>query len=112
MKKFSERLKALQEGQNTTEFARKIGIPQATVYRYLEGRIPTGEYIGKICDACNCSADWLLGRSEYRFGLKNDADLTKRYLDSERKLGIASEALSQMREVVKILEGALKEDTK
>jgi len=110
MTKFSDRLKALHGDKNTTEFARSIRIPQATIYRYLEGRIPTGEYICKICDACNCSADWLLGRSESRFGINNDKNLSKRYETSERKLEIATGALSKMREAVTILEGALKND--
>lgn len=68
MKKvFQARLAILCGSQKVTEFARKLGIPQATVDRYLKGqRSPNGEAVVKICRSAGVTADWLLGLSDVR----------------------------------------------
>lgn len=64
-KTFPQRLAQLQGNRNVSEFARFLGIPQASVDRYLKGqRTPTGEIIYQICKKANISADWLLGLSD------------------------------------------------
>lgn len=63
MKKvFSARLIELRGTRNTSEFARFLGMKQATLDRYVKmQRTPNGESIVQICKACGVSADWLLG---------------------------------------------------
>ena len=42
-----------------------IGANKQTVSRWERGiRSPDGEYLRAIADACNCSADFLLGRTD------------------------------------------------
>lgn len=70
MKKiFSKRLIELVGNKPVTEFARLVGIPQATIDRYLKmQRSPNGEFIARISKVTGVSADWLLGLSDQRGG--------------------------------------------
>ena len=63
---FQRNLKQLLEARNLTgqSFADEIGIPSATVYRYLNGdRTPDLAYLVKICSFFSVSLDWILGLS-------------------------------------------------
>lgn len=65
MKDFSERLWILQEDRTIAKFADDLGITRSTMGHYLRGeRIPDIATFAKICEVCNVSADWLIGRSE------------------------------------------------
>ena len=70
--KFTERFNDLynkfckeNSGQNQVGFAKKLGLSRPTVGFYLNGdRVPDAEVLLKICDACNVTPDYLLGRSD------------------------------------------------
>lgn len=61
--KFLLRLKELQGGESVSAFARRLGMPQNTLDCYMRGvRKPSVELLTRVCDTCQVSADWLLGR--------------------------------------------------
>ena len=65
--KFSYRLILLMEDLNMSQvdLAKKIGISNVTISRYLSGdRIPRLDVITKIASAFNVSIDYLLGISD------------------------------------------------
>lgn len=68
MDKFIERLNSLINeisGGNVTDFAKKSGIKQATLFNYTKGRMPNAESLYNICNNLGVSIDWLLaGRGE------------------------------------------------
>lgn len=62
-----ERLKARREalGLSQTDLARSVGLTPQAVSAYENGvRHATGDVIAAIADALDCSADYLLGRTE------------------------------------------------
>ena len=63
---FAERFNALisARGMTPKDFSVETGIPDATVYRYLNSsRIPKIDNIIKIAEYFDVSIDWLLGLS-------------------------------------------------
>ena len=65
MQNFANNLKNLIGGQSISEFAKKVGIPQQTISRYiLCQREITLENLYKIADYFNEDIDFLLGRKE------------------------------------------------
>lgn len=47
------------------EFGNAVGLTRQSVSNYESGtRIPGSIDLAKICDACGCTSDWLLGRSD------------------------------------------------
>lgn len=65
MQNFANNLKNLIGGQSISEFAKKVGIPQQTISRYiLCQREITLENLCKIADYFNEDIDFLLGRKE------------------------------------------------
>jgi len=66
MNKFAERLKELLGNESVNSFAKKIGIPQQTLSRYMLCQREIGiENLCKIADYFNENVDYLTGRSEY-----------------------------------------------
>lgn len=62
---FRKRLNELLGDMTTTEFAEKVGLSRQTMGFYLNGdRIPDSATLIQICEACNVSADYLLGLSD------------------------------------------------
>jgi transcriptional regulator with XRE-family HTH domain len=57
---FSERLKTLIGDGTAAEFARKTGIGDSLIRKYLEGAEPGLEKILRICYAEKCSMRWLV----------------------------------------------------
>lgn len=52
-------------GQKRTQLADSIGMDACQVGRYLSGNVaPRADVLRRICDALNCSADYLIGRSD------------------------------------------------
>jgi len=52
-------------GLSQEQMGEIIGANKQTVSRWERGiRSPDGEYLRAIADACNCSADFILGRSD------------------------------------------------
>ncbi len=65
MQNFANNLKNLIGNQSISEFAKKVGIPQQTISRYLLcQREITLENLCKIADYFNEDIDFLLGRKE------------------------------------------------
>lgn len=63
---FKERLLELQAnlGMSNVALANKCGLNTQDIQRYTTGAAtPTLDKLIKIADACNTSADWLLGRA-------------------------------------------------
>ena len=62
-----ERLKARREalGLSQSDLARSVGLTPQAVSAYENGvRRASGDVIAAIADALDCSADYLLGRTE------------------------------------------------
>ena len=65
MQNFANNLKNLIGSQSISEFAKKVGIPQQTISRYLLcQREITLENLSKIADYFNEDIDYLIGRKE------------------------------------------------
>ena len=66
VEKFAERLKELIGDESVSSVARKIGIPQATLSRYLLCQREIGlEYLCKIADYFNEDLNYLTGRKDF-----------------------------------------------
>lgn len=66
VEKFSERLKELMEGKSISSVARKIGINQQTLSRYILCQREIGlENLCKIADYFGEDLDFLTGRKDY-----------------------------------------------
>ena len=66
-KNFSERLKSIRasRGLSQKNVAEAMGITETGYQNYEVGRrLPTFEKLVAICDALDCSADYLLGRTD------------------------------------------------
>ena len=66
MQVFSENLKSLMGNLSVREFAKKVGIPQPTLSRYLncQREVSLGNLI-KIADYFHEDIDFLIGRKDY-----------------------------------------------
>ncbi|MGN0804877.1 MAG: helix-turn-helix domain-containing protein [Candidatus Coproplasma sp.] len=65
-KEFANKLKELIGNESVSSIAKKIGIPQQTLSRYLLCQREIGlENLCKIADYFNESLDYLTGRREY-----------------------------------------------
>ena len=65
MSAFAENLKSLIGEMSISEFARKVGIPQQTISRYLLGqREITLTNLCKIADYFGEDIDYLIGRKD------------------------------------------------
>lgn len=63
MEKFSERFKELLQGESVNSLAKKIGIPQQTLSRYILCQREIGiENLCKIANYFNEDLDYLVGR--------------------------------------------------
>ena len=63
---FADNLKDLIGDISISEFARRVGIPQQTIWRYLHcQREVTLEYLCKIADYFHEDIDVLLGRKQF-----------------------------------------------
>ena len=63
---FAENLREIIGKESISSFAKNVGIPQATISRYLAcKREPTLTNLCKIADYCNESIDVLIGREDY-----------------------------------------------
>ena len=66
MERFAEKLKELIGEESVSGVAKKIGIPQQTLSRYLHCQREIGlENLCKIADYFNEDLDYLTGRKEY-----------------------------------------------
>ncbi|MCK8600148.1 helix-turn-helix domain-containing protein [Desulfoferrobacter suflitae] len=57
----ANRLKEIQGDMSIREFARKLGFVHTTVHAYVQGgRVPTAEFIVRVCEQFDISPRWLL----------------------------------------------------
>lgn len=74
---FISRLKELQGNESVSAFARRLAMPQNTLDCYMRGvRKPSVELLTRVCDTCQVSADWLLGRDLSKATVRNRAPKT------------------------------------
>ena len=69
MKQFSPKLKTLREeaGLNQSQLADKLGVSRGSISFYENGdRIPDIEFLHKVSEYFDVSADWLLGLSDVK----------------------------------------------
>lgn len=67
---FSNNLRLLIEshGMTAKAFSEEIGIPHATISRYLsENREPKLTYVVQICNFFGVSIDWMVGMGDKKF---------------------------------------------
>ena len=68
LSKVPERLEELmmEKGLNASSLSKKLGVSVSTVTRYLKGeRLPTFQNFVKLLDFFNCSADFLIGLTDF-----------------------------------------------
>ncbi len=66
VQKFAERLKELLQGESVNSLAKKIGIPQQTLSRYILCQREIGlENLCKIASYFDVDLDYLVGRKDY-----------------------------------------------
>ena len=107
---FSSRLKTLIGDESVSSFARKAGLKQASVDRYVRGvHAPNAEAICTIATRFGVSADWLLGLSENQNGEGGDSDSWRQAaLNARHKLDKVNEALGKILDGTKALQEAVK----
>lgn len=87
---FIDRMNELKGSMNVSAFARKAGIPQPSMDKYLKGRLPSIEILQSLCCRFGVSSDWLLGLSDERGGgtpAAVDADAAQKIASLEKEIG-------------------------
>lgn len=93
-KSFAARIRSLiGDGEAVTAFARRVGMHQAAIDRYIKGlREPNADALRSIAISCKVSTDWLLGLTDNPNG-EPDSIWRSRALEAEDKLRNVKEAL-------------------
>lgn len=66
---FTERLKIALEGESLHAFAKRSGIGDSTLRKYLDGSEPGMDKLSRIAEAADVSLDWLIaGRGDMKAG--------------------------------------------
>lgn len=89
--RFGERLKDAMNGMSNVELARRSGLSETTIRKYLSGKIYPGiDNLAAVADACNVSMTWLLtGDSDES---NKDVDQKIEASDVEQKVSAPIEA--------------------
>ena len=73
-RRIADRLRALQGEMKPAEFARKCGLRESLMRKYLAGSVPGADKLAKIALANHVSLDWLAaGRGPMRYEEKPQA---------------------------------------
>lgn len=105
---FSARIRSLIGSESVSAFARRVGLKQAAIDRYVKGvRAPAAEALVALANSCSVSSDWLLGLSSTPAGEKN-SDWRTKAIAAQRKLDKVNEALGKVIEGTKALQEAVK----
>ncbi len=67
MTPFGERLKIAFSNAKNAEIARKIGVSEAAIKNYIDGRVPDADKLVKITSLTNCNLHWLLTGQGVKF---------------------------------------------
>ncbi|MCL2103466.1 MAG: helix-turn-helix domain-containing protein [Kiritimatiellaeota bacterium] len=91
---FSSRINELIKDESVSAFARRVGLRQATVDRYVRDvHSPNADALLAIATHCGVTTDWLLGLSDSPNRVGDDGDLLKRCQGAEQKLARVNKAL-------------------
>lgn len=105
---FSERIRELVGEESVSAFARRIGLKQAAIDRYVRGlRAPAADALVAIASGCSVTTDWLLGISLNPVG-DDTSDWRAKAITAQRKLDKVNEALGKVIEGTKALQEAVK----
>lgn len=105
---FSNRIKQLIGSESVSAFARRIGLKQAAIDRYVKGvRAPAADALVAISRACSVSTDWLLGLAPTPSG-DGDSGWRNKAAEAQHKLDKVNEALGKIIEGTKALQEAVK----
>lgn len=77
-----DRIRALMNGDSTSAFARKCGISESLLRKYLLGAMPSSDRSAAIAEACGVTADWLITGREPK--LRADVIKATGGLDKQR----------------------------
>lgn len=72
---FSDRLRELIGEQPVSAFARKVGLSEGLVRKYLSGSEPSLSKANQIARSANCSLEWLATGAGFRFGRAELVDM-------------------------------------
>lgn len=64
---FAQRLRELIGEQSVAAFARKVGLGEALIRKYLNGAEPSLSRANQIARAANCSLEWLATGGGFRY---------------------------------------------
>ncbi|EDN8394557.1 helix-turn-helix transcriptional regulator [Salmonella enterica subsp. enterica] len=80
IERFSERLKEAMRGMSNHEIARRSGLSEAAIRKYVKGEsYPTIDNAAKVADACGVSLSWLLTEQESsRLSINDDTNHSSR----------------------------------
>lgn len=105
---FSARIKELIGESSVSAFARRVGLKQAAIDRYVKGlRAPSADALVALAAQCSVSIDWLLGVSANPIG-DDKSEWRIKALCAQRKLDKVNEALGKILDGTKALQEAVK----
>lgn len=81
---FADRLRELIGDQPVSAFARKVGLSEGLMRKYLSGSEPSLSKANQIARTTNCSLEWLATGAGFRFGRAELVDMGA----LERAIGI------------------------
>lgn len=96
MKTTAEKIEEVLDSLNMTqkELAKKTGVTEATISRYLSGaRSPRGEILSKIASVLGLTTDYLLGNSDVKYSASSNTLNRKDEKDIEKALNNTLEML-------------------
>lgn len=94
-KNFSNMLSELRHrsGLSQRKAAADLGISQALLSHYENGaREPGLNFVCKVCDYYNVTADYMLGRSSNPSGISSSSEVAKVFIEELRVLANKAEA--------------------
>ena len=100
MKTIAQKIEEALSDINMTqkELAKKTGVTEATISRYLSGaRNPRGEILSKIADVLGLTTDYLLGNSEVKHPSNAGSLTPKDEKDIEKALNKTLEILQSQK---------------
>lgn len=105
---FSARIRELIGDETVSSFARRVGLKQAAIDRYVKGqRAPAADALVVLASKCSVTTDWLLGVVANPTGDDN-SDWRQKAICAQHKLDKVNEALGKIIEGTKALQEAVK----
>lgn len=89
---FAQRLEQLMEKQSVSAFARKVGLSESLLRKYLKGSEPSLAKANQIAQRANCSLEWLATGCGYQYRKAEVVDMAALELAIEITLASLDEA--------------------